>query len=131
MTPFWVYVILKLDTLVTTFAVLGACSAVFSLVWTFLAIVANDFPIPGEKEFAQALISVRKPALTAAIVGLLCIATACLLPSTKQMAALLVLPRNLTEENIDKAANEAGEVYSLAKQWLRDQVDKPGDAERE
>lgn len=122
MSAFWLYVILKLDVAVALFGFLGAFLLILSVVLVFLAIAARDFPIPGEKEFTKAMDECRKSVLATALVGFLCIVASCAMPNTKQMAALLVLPRILTEENVGTAEKEMGEVYGLAKQWLRDKA---------
>lgn len=127
MSAFWLYVILKMDRAVALFGFLGAFLLILSVVLVFLAISARDFPYPGEKEFTKAMNECRKSALATALAGFLCIAASCAMPNTKQMAALLVLPRILTEENVGAAEKEMGEVYGLAKEWFRDKVKQDED----
>ena len=44
-------------------------------------------------------------------------------PSTKQAAVIWLLPKITTEQNLDKVQSEAGELYDLAKQWLKEKAD--------
>lgn len=53
----------------------------------------------------------------------ICVLTATFLPSTKQAAVIWLLPKIATEENLDRAQSEAGELYDLAKQWLKEKAD--------
>ena len=40
------------------------------------------------------------------------------IPTTKQAAVIWLLPKVVTEQNMEKVQSEAGELYDLAKQWL-------------
>lgn len=46
-----------------------------------------------------------------------------LVPSTKQMAAIIVLPKIVTQENVLELTDEAKELYLLAKEGLKNMVD--------
>ena len=56
------------------------------------------------------------------VLGLFCIGANVVIPSTKQMAVIIIGPKVATAENIEAVSSEAKEVYGLAKQWLKDKV---------
>ena len=43
-----------------------------------------------------------------------------IIPSTKTMAAIIVLPRIASAENLDTVASDAGDIYKLAMSRLKD-----------
>lgn len=55
---------------------------------------------------------------------LISLPVATLLPSTKQAAVILIVPRIATEENLQALQDETGELYGMAKEWLKDQTNK-------
>lgn len=125
MSPFWVYVILKLNAVVACFGVIGSVLVAVSLGVAFVAWMdATDYGLSDTVRL-KALSAIKRVAVPLACAGLLCIAIAVATPTTKQAATIWLLPRIATEENIDAATDEVREVYGLAKQWLRDQVETP------
>lgn len=61
-------------------------------------------------------------------VWFVCLLAAIFLPSTKTAAAMFVIPAVANNETIQK---EAGDLYKLAKQALREAVDAPKDEAKE
>ena len=55
-------------------------------------------------------------------IGLMLVIAFTFIPSTKQAAAIYVLPQIVTTENIEAVQAEAGDLYGLAKQWLEEQI---------
>lgn len=45
-----------------------------------------------------------------------------MLPGTKQMATILILPKIASEENVDYLTQEAKELYSIAKEGLKNSI---------
>ena len=43
-----------------------------------------------------------------------------LTPTTKQMAAIMVVPKIVTRENVEALSNEAKDLYDLAKEYFRE-----------
>ena len=43
-----------------------------------------------------------------------------LTPTTKQMAAIMVVPKIVTHENVEALSNEAKGLYDLAKEYFRE-----------
>lgn len=48
-----------------------------------------------------------------------------LIPSTKTMAAIIVLPRIASADNLDTVSKDAGDIYKLAMVRLKDAIGEP------
>ena len=55
--------------------------------------------------------------VTSAVLVLLCLAVNVFTPSTKQMAAILIVPRIANSEKVQQAGNK---LYELAVEWMDD-----------
>lgn len=53
--------------------------------------------------------------VTSAVLALLCLAVNVFTPSTKQMAAILIIPRIANSEKVQQAGNK---LYDLAVEWM-------------
>lgn len=120
MTAWDLYWILMLDNISAAIAALS----IVSMVALAIAILAAGFTgiaptSPAEKAVSKTLC--RIIAISAPFVVLLVVA-AVLTPTTKQAAVIYVLPRIATDENLDAIQAEAGDLYGLAKQWLKEQA---------
>lgn len=117
-SPWTVYWILQLDSIsvaLGTFVVISLASALFV---PLLAGLIFDLD---EDDLRAILVKVWKPW---AVLTLLAMLVGTFLPSTKTAAAIIVLPAIANNESIQR---EAGDLYDLAKQALRQAVtdDKP------
>lgn len=117
-TPFELYMILKLDAIQGILITLGIVSAIIFTAFTISAFAADDAPI---------IAKIVLPILT------LFFAAVCIVgvmtPSTKQAAMIYVAPRIINSDLIQQdIPKETAEIYGLAKQWLREQIpaDKKG-----
>jgi membrane-bound ClpP family serine protease len=63
----------------------------------------------------------RKQAITLLMLSLMCFNVFIFIPSTGDMAAIYVIPAIANSEEVQ---GESTEIYGLAKEWLRQQVDK-------
>ena len=111
-----IYWLLKLDDirhLLAGIASIGAFLAGAGLIFLPLMSFSTDDKTP--KWVFRALIAV---AMLAALSGV----TKAFLPSTKQMAAIMVIPKVATAENMEAVSADTKEVYGIFKQWLRDKA---------
>jgi len=56
---------------------------------------------------------------------LICATICTFIPSTKTMAAIIVLPRIASAENLDVVSKDAGDIYNLAMARLKDALGEP------
>ena len=111
-----IYWITRLDALRVMEHILLASAivaAVLGGIGAFLAIVPPD----GDTELGKQLL--RKlfvpNVVVALVLGVACVLT----PTTKEAAAIYVVPQMVNSEQLQE---EVGELYGLAKRWLEDQV---------
>lgn len=118
-TAWQLYWILILDNIREATIVFSAISIVFAVLYTACTIVLISSDNNKENIYGRRMAWFISIPWIATILFALC---GVFLPTTKQMATILVLPRILTEENIDKIEEETGELYTLTKKWLEYQV---------
>lgn len=132
-SPFFVYAILKLDAIrilfISSFIIFFIMTLLFFCLGMYLKYSETDEngnrltaeEIAESKRAGNRLLCIVFPVLL--FLSTICVLTATFLPSSKQAAVILVLPKIATEENLDRAQSEAGELYDLAKQWLKEKAD--------
>lgn len=59
----------------------------------------------------------KRPALVSMCVGLLALVTLTFVPSTKQMAAIIVVPKIVNNEKVQTVGNQ---LYDLAVEWMNE-----------
>lgn len=111
LSPWTVYWITRLDTINVMLGVLVA----LSVGWLVMLLLAFAFQTP---EAASA----NEEALDRAFrrgswIALAFIATFSLIPSTKEMAAILVIPAVVNNEDVQEFG---GEFVELAREWMRE-----------
>lgn len=130
MSAWTLYLITRLDTLVgisTTAAIIGGVAVLISVPATMFG---RDTIKDGERLDSKSLMAegsmlmatarrVRTWAIVAVVLGVLGIT---FLPTTKQAAVIYVLPKVANNEQLQ---TEAGELYGLAKEYLKRQVEEP------
>lgn len=111
-TSWELYWITRLDGILNAsigVAVLGFVVALFSSLVLFIE----------EKEKARPWI--KRGFITGFLFG----AIAVLIPSSKEMAAILVLPKIANSQLIQqKIPQEAAELYTMAKEWMKEKVER-------
>ena len=127
-SPFFVYVILKLDSFCSFMCF---CSAVSCLIGVLTYVfgntrfdgccISNEEERKEDKRIGGFLSFKVAPVLLILSTMFLFVWT--ITPSTKQAAVIWLLPKITTEQNLDKVQSEAGELYDLAKQWLKEKAD--------
>ena len=130
------YWILKLDdireTLSYSSVFLGfSLFVIFACLVGFIIInyeMMSSYNSTEEKERLKVIWGAVKKVLNTAIgvvvVSIFLLLVSTFLPSTKQMAAAIVLPKIATEENIEVLTGEAKEIYELAKAGLKNAINK-------
>ena len=123
MSAWDLYWILMLDNIRETCIgfsiILGSAAVIAGIFWMILGAAPVDESDKRIARTGRRVFCVALPLLVAFVLAMT------FLPTTKQMAAILVLPKIATEENIEAVQEEAGDLYGLAKDWLEDQVESP------
>lgn len=123
MTPWEMYWLLKLDDinagLWMVLVVLAVFSAIQAVIW---GIAAGDGYSERDKAIA---VAARLRALRSAIATFLLLWPTLLLPDTKQMAAIIVVPKlaNAINEN-EKLKAIPNQLVDLASQWITELAPK-------
>jgi TRAP-type C4-dicarboxylate transport system permease large subunit len=132
-SPFFVYAILKLDAIGILFIASFMMFFVLTILFFCLGMHCKysetdengnrltNKQIVESKQVGNVFLHIVFPVLL--FLSTICVLTATFLPSTKQAAVIWLLPKIATEENLDRAQSEAGELYDLAKQWLKEKAD--------
>lgn len=118
MSPFLVYLMFQADGISALFGVLSlvlALAACIALAVATQGICSweNRDDVLAQKAIGSKVFKRTAPA------AVVCFAAACLMPSTKTIAAMVVLPKLTSPAALDAMGNEAKELYGLAKDALR------------
>lgn len=109
-----VYWILKLDDLRTICLIVGLMSGlagvVSFLMWQGAVSVDDDPKVP------------RSTCLTVFAVFMLCVTVGTLLPSTKQMAMIKIIPRLANNEIVNNLPKDANGLYKLGIEAIKEQL---------
>lgn len=118
-----IYWILKLDAIQNVFLIFSIFTGVFGLAmvicWGVNSITACDLDDEKVKEFAEAC--KKRFFITVPILALLVIATA-MIPTTKQMAAIKVIPAIANSEIVGELSADAKELYRMGINAIKEQL---------
>lgn len=121
-SAFEVYLVMQLDSVSHFFAGVVAIFLIASIAGLFVwAVNSWGYPAEQEKRTAQKASKIAKRFFATAMVAL---AINSLIPSSTTAAAMILLPKIASEENIKVVGKEAGELYGLAKKALENLGDK-------
>lgn len=121
-TPFSIYLIMRLDSIKST---LTGMSALFSFIG-FIALVAFLVSLDSESETC---LKVRKICsrivLTAISIVIFCIVSHAFVPSTKEAAAIVLVPKIVNSEFVQETLpKESKELYFMAKEYLKEKIEE-------
>jgi hypothetical protein len=132
MSPWLIYFITRCDAIVGTAdglsigsGILGICFAIGTIVsfcvkWD--AVSSDD-----EQQLASRLFPVFRKCLKASVtICVISILVAVAVPKTKEMAAICIIPAIVNNEKIQ---DEAADVYTLCKEYLKKQVKLPAETQ--
>lgn len=117
MSEWDLYLLTRLDGINTFLVILVSFggAALLSVTWIKCMIAdENDEPCP-----AIPILKKWVPVLLAA--SLLLVAT----PTSKEMAAIYIIPKIATGERLDKAGKSLDGVMDMANQWIQQNLKKP------
>jgi hypothetical protein len=118
-----IYWILKLDAIQNVFLAFSVFTGMFGLAmvicWGVNSVTAYDFDDKKIKEFAAACR--KRFFVTVLFFALLVIATA-MTPSTKQMAAIKVIPAIANSEIVGELSADAKELYRMGINAIKEQL---------
>ncbi len=121
-SPFFVYTIVKLDAFCAFMCSCSVICAVIGVLSYFFGHVTADNYCGTEEERRESRRVGRclsfKVAPVFLVLSFVTLFVCTVIPTTKQAAVIWLLPKVVTEQNMEKVQSEAGELYDLAKQWL-------------
>lgn len=119
MSPLLVYLMMQADSIG---CMLFACFIIFTLltgVILFGGAIATDcgtgYGSRDEETWSSCKSYAVRMGILSFIFGTLC----ALMPSTKTIAVMIVLPKVTSPEALDKISHEAGDIYNIAKDALK------------
>lgn len=124
-SPFTLYLILMLDNIKGALVALLFASALPAVICFIVTIVNSSCEYKSEEKYFAAGKKGLKICVPLMVFALL---TQALLPSSKQAAAIVIIPAIANNENVQR---EAGELYQLAKQGLKQLVTSEAPAQKE
>ena len=127
MSPFLVYLLFQADAICAMFAIFAAILAVTGIIFliaSFESICSWD----DKGELMKSKLNRAKLAKRLIPVAILLASIAFLLPSSKTIAAMIVLPKITSPQAIDTVSKESRDIYELAKKALANlAADKPAE----
>lgn len=116
LSPFLLYLVFILDSINTATTVIAILSLIgCGLMFAVGAACTHSDYRPMGTEQQQTWAKAKKIGWRFGILGVFFMLLSTLIPTSRQMAAIIVLPAIVNNENVQK---EAGELYQLAKQGL-------------
>lgn len=122
MSPFLVYLLFQADAIRAMFAISAAILAVTGIIFliaSFESICSWD----DKEELMKSKINRAKYARRLIPVAILLASVAFLTPSSKTIAAMIVLPKITSPQAIDTVSKESRDIYELAKKALANLAD--------
>lgn len=114
-TPWEIYWVLQLDSIRACLVTVAVLSGPVAALTLFIGAMARDCMDLSDESWARAKRMVKRLTVTLCV----SLALASLLPSTKTAAAMIIVPKIVNSLTIQ---HEAGDIYNLAKQALRDAI---------
>ena len=116
MNPWTVYWLFKLDD-IQAFLLLPMALSIANIVWSVMS--SDDWNNSNEKNDENRRRKMKMPLL---YLGIFCVFLSVIIPSTKTIAAIIVLPRIASAENLNTLSRDAGDIYTLAMSKLKDVI---------
>lgn len=115
MSAWTVYWLFKLDDIQCVLLVFSLIVGVAMVVWTFgyFVNIDSDYSKKEAHRYLRLIRGFGYPLILAVI-------TMTFMPSTKTMAAIIVLPRIASSENLNVVSKDAGDIYKLAMVRLKE-----------
>jgi hypothetical protein len=114
-SPFEMYILLKLDSFQTLFGVVGLLLLIFGAVLWF---IVNDDSTSDGQVFSDHQTK-NKKIFKAWIVGLIFTAISMFMPSTEEFIAIKAFPAIATSERVDKVTDLLDTSLSAALNWAK------------
>lgn len=124
-TPWEMYWFVKFDDIhsfLGPILIISLIVTIFLYICCFLSLLmCADDGIASDEHFAKVRQSIHKITLVSTVIFLIFNAINAFLPTTKQMAAIKILPAIVNSEFMQKEfPAEAKELYALAKEYIKD-----------
>lgn len=117
MNPWEIYIITRCDEILNTTKVVFGISTLV----TFCCLILFFRAKAEDEEDAKTMKRVTKKVFTVWLASCFLLT---FVPSTKECLAIAILPKVVNGEDISAIKSEAGEAWSLAKQYLKTLIDE-------
>lgn len=120
MNWFTVYLFCKMESFSELFTIFGILSLIVSAIFIIVfLVIENDSYREEDKENAT---KKRKTAIKAAIISFMVLLFAVSIPTKKEIATIIILPKIANSEIVKELPNDILDFYGLAKQYLKEQL---------
>ena len=109
-TVYWLFKLDSINFVLILFAIFTGIGTLFLTLFKIGAEVNDDDEVKKACKLAKPI----------PIIFAVCLLLSTLLPDTKTMAAIIVLPKIASAENLETVGKDAGDIYTLAMQRLKD-----------
>jgi amino acid transporter len=115
-----VYLFCKMEAFAELFAFFGVLGLIVSAIFIiiFFAIEIDSY----REENKEKAIKKRKTAIKAAIICFIVLLFAIAIPTKKEIATIIILPKIANSEIVKELPNDILDFYGLAKQYLKEQL---------
>lgn len=128
MSPFLVYLMFQIDSISSLLIIVGSLCVAALLPLGFAAFRTADFSWDDKDAIAAHNVTGKKWMKKCVALAACCLVTAAFMPSTKTIAAMIVLPKITSPQAIDTMSKESRDIYDLAKKALTKLADdKPAE----
>ena len=117
-TPTQLYLITRLDSIHTAFGVAIVSAMVFAGIAAFVCLPGCVAGFDEEKDTIGRMMRRSRRVFAICVVAMFCES---LIPSTKEMAAIIVVPRIANNERLQEAGNR---LFDLATAWMEELAPK-------
>jgi hypothetical protein len=111
-TPFQVYIVMQLDSILAVSILISVLTSIACAILGFVYLAEGGSRVLRFLKGIGALL-------------ILSLAMCAFLPGSKTVAAMYILPKLATTENVAEMSTEAKELYKLAKACLKNLADEP------
>jgi hypothetical protein len=131
MSPFLVYLLFQADSIQGFFTIVAILAVIATGIFCFVGHMITDVGTYDEPERAEKFAKVRSVTFKLSCMTFFFGLGAAFLPSTKTIAAMIVLPKITSPQALDTMGKESRDIYELAKKALANLADdKPAASDK-
>ena len=130
MSPFLVYLLFQINSIIASLMIAGSILLIALMPLGYAAFRTADYSWDDKEAIKLHNVAARKWMRRCIAMAAVLLTACALLPSTKTIAAMIVLPKITSPQALDAMGKESRDIYELAKKALANLADdKPAKAE--